>query len=262
MIHDLFPNKVFLDESTHTYKDTEGRQYISFSRCLNEFLCAKFDKDNIARFVARKEGATQEDVIYKWDRQRDEGTRLDNTLTKYAQTGLIDPQDEDLHDVVKMVLEKYGEFHRTYEQIVVYNESLRTAGSLDKLGIISNRKTSGFKLYDFKRFEGGMSYESKGQKWLNYPFDHLLNSKYNKISIQLSFYAWHLEQLTGRQCEGLFIDVIQPIIRGGMILEYKNYLVPVNYQKHQIWTFLSHNKERIIKLMDEQPLPVTVGYDF
>ena len=251
-LHTLFPSDVTLDEVTHTYTDSQGLEYMSFSRIVNEFLCKKFDGANISKHVARAEGVSQEEVLGKWDKQRDEGTRIDNALTLYAQTGQILESDRDIEGLVKSVLAKYSKLNKTYEQVVVYNKTFRTAGSLDKLGIISNRKDSGFKVFDYKCFDGGMTYDHKGQKWFYEPFDYLINSRYNKISIQLSFYAWHLEQLTGRKCEGLFIDLIKPIKVGGKVVEYKNTIIPVSYQKYGVEKLLEMNKDNILRLLEPQ----------
>lgn len=255
-LHPLFPNLVCLDEETHTYTDAEGLEYMSFSRIVNEFLCPKFDGANISKHVAKSQGISADEVLGKWDKQRDEGTRIDNALTLYAQAGQILQSDADLEGLVKTVLAKYSKLNKTYEQVVVYNKEYRTAGSLDKLGIISNRKDSGFKIFDFKCFDGGMTYDHKGQKWFNAPFDYLINSRYNKISIQLSFYAYHLELLTGRKCEGLFIDLIKPIKEGDKVVEYKNTIIPVSYQKYGVEMLLEMNKDKILRLLEPQVINV------
>lgn len=262
-LHTLYPNLVALDEVTHTYTDSEGLEYMSFSRIVNEFLCKKFDGEAISKHVARATGVSSEDVLAKWDSQRDEGTRIDNALTLYAQTGQILESDRDIEGLIKDVLKKYSKFDKTYEQLVVYDTEYRTAGSLDKLGIMGKRKDSGFKIFDFKCFEGGMTYDAKGQKWFYEPFDYLVNSRYNKISIQLSFYAKHLEKLTGRKCEGLYIDLIRPIKDGGKTVEYKNSVIPVSYQKHGVEKLLEMNKDKILNLLEPKAVEqINDDYEF
>lgn len=255
-LHNLFPNLVRLDEETHTYTDSDGLEYMSFSRIVNEFLCPKFDGANISKHVARSQGISADEVLGKWDKQRDEGTRIDNALTLFAQTGQILQSDADLEGLVKTVLAKYSKLNKTYEQVVLYNKEYRVAGCTDKLGIISNRKDSGFKVFDYKVMELGITFDHKGQKWFNAPFDYLINSRYNKITIQLSFYAKLLEWLTGRKCEGLFIDLIKPIKVDGELIKYENKVIPVSYQKHGVERLLEMNKEKILRLLEPQVINV------
>jgi len=166
----------------------------------------------------------------------------------------------DLEDVVKMVLAKYKGYDVCYEQVVIYSKEFRTAGSIDKLCILSNRKTSGFHIGDFKQFDNGMSYEPKGKKWMNFPFDHMVNSKWNHITCQLSFYAYHLEQLTGRKCERLFVDMIKPTKdSNGKIVKYDNYVVPIQYIKPQIEVALNKNKDRILEILEPTQQTIVIN---
>lgn len=256
-IHSLFPNLVRLTEDTHQYFDSQGKEYMSFSRFKNEFITEKFNKEMIAKMTAKRDGIEAADVIADWDSRRDAGTRTDKALEIYSLTGKLPSEYADLEEIVKLVLSKYKHYNVCYEQVVVYSKEFRTAGSIDKTCIISNRKTSGFHLGDFKQFDNGMSYEPKGTKWMNVPFDHMVNSKWNGITCQLSFYAYHLEQLTGRKCERLFVDMIKPIkdAKGNMI-SYENYVIPIQYIKPQIEYALNKHKDKILEILE--PIQQTI----
>jgi hypothetical protein len=248
--HSLYPNLVTLDSELHKYYDVSGKEYMGFSH-LYQFLVPKFNAEFMAKMVAKKENTTKDAILGKWGSATDEGTRIDAALELYAQTGRIKEEDSDIEGIVKQVLAKYQGYHRCYEQLVVYNEKYRTAGSLDKLGIMSNRKDSRFHLADFKCFDNGMSYEPKGQAWLNAPFDYLPNTKYTKINFQTSYYAWHFEKLTGRKCERIFVDMIRPIRdEKGKIVKYGNSIIPMPYMKHQVELLLETFKDRIINTLE------------
>lgn len=259
MSHALYKQDVYLDEDSHRYFDYEHREYMSFSRLYN-FLVPKFDAQNVSRWITGGDEQAQEALLDQWQEATDEGTRIDKALELYAKNGLVLETDKDIAPVVKKVLEKYSVYNKCYEQLVVFNKAFRTAGSSDKCGVHSNRKTSDFDMSDFKCFEKGISYEPKGQKWLNAPFDYLPNTKYTKISFQLSYYAWHLEQLTGRKCRRLFIDLIQPKKNDeGKVVAYSNTQVPVQYMKHQVELLLDTFKDRILSELD--PVSNTVVID-
>lgn len=244
MIHDLFPQKVRLFEDEHKYFHDNGDEYMSFSRLFG-FLSDKFDAESVSKYVAKNSGVTKSDVLADWQSRTEEGTRVDNALTLYAQTGQILDSDKDLTNIVKHVLEKYKDYHRCYEQVVVYSEKYRCAGSLDKLSITSNRKNGSFVISDFKRFQDGMSYKAKGQRWLNYPLDYLTNSKYVKISIQCSYYALLFSELTGRPCERLFCDMIIPVFKDSKIVGYKNQEIPLMYMKPEVELILETFSKQI-----------------
>lgn len=252
--HTLYRQDVYLDVDQHKYFDSGGKEYISFSKLYN-FLVPKFDSESIAGHVGRAEGSSKEQVLAKWQAQTDEGTRIDSALELYAETGQIKEEDRDLEQVIKHVLSKYKDYHKTYQQLVVFCHASRTAGSLDKIAILSNRKDSRFHLSDFKCFSDGMSYLPKGQAWLNPPFDYMPNTKYTKINFQTSYYAWHFEHLTGRKCERIFVDMIQPVKKEGRVVGYTNKEIPMPYLKSQIELLLETFKDKILEIVE--PVVIT-----
>lgn len=264
MIHNLFPNDVYLEPKEHKYYDSEGNQYISFSALYGK-LVKKFDADAIAGHIARNSDKSKEEIISEWNNKTNSGTRIDKALELYAQTATILDSDDDLKELVPYVLEKYKIYNKTFEQGVPYSKKYRVAGSWDKLSIVTNRKDSRFHLSDFKSFEDRKNddgsvkltgYDSLfsldgSDKWLNEPFSHLPNNKYTKISFQLSFYASLIEGLTGRKCEKLFIDLIVPTCdNNGKVISYKNHIVPVNYLKNDIKIFLETFQDEIRDMLD------------
>jgi hypothetical protein len=52
MIHNLFPNEVYLEPNEHKYFDSEGNQYISFSALYGK-LVKKFDAVGISKLVSK-----------------------------------------------------------------------------------------------------------------------------------------------------------------------------------------------------------------
>ena len=250
MIHNLFKNEVYLEPNEHKYFDSEGNRYISFSALYGK-LVKKFDAEKISKLVSRNSEMSAKDIQQAWSQTAVNGTRVDKALEQYAQTATLDSDDEDLRGLVVEVLAKYKAYHSTYEQGVPYSKEFRVAGSWDKLSLTSNRKDSKFVLSDFKCFAKGYDslFTVSGQPWLNAPFEHLPNTKFTKISMQLSFYAHLFEELTGRKCEKLFIDLITPMFdKDHKLISYKNEVVPTMYLKNDVKIFLDTYKDEI---MDE-----------
>lgn len=251
MVHTLFPNEVYLEPIEHKYFDGQGNQYISFSALYGK-LVAKFNADFISKQVSKHGPLSANEVKASWEQTAVNGTRIDKALEVYAQTARLEESDEDLKELVEEVLIKYKSYNSTFEQGVPYCKKYKVAGSWDKLSLVSNRKDSKFHLSDFKCFEKGLPslFTIKGQPFLNAPFEHLPNTKYTKISFQLSFYAYLFEQLTGRKCERLFIDLITPKWNGVVLESYTNEVVPVIYLKNDIKIFLETFKDEIGKDLD------------
>lgn len=218
---------------------------MSFSK-LSNFIIPAFDADNIARFVAKAKGISQEEVKQEWNSRTDNGSRIDKALERYAKDGVILGEDADILELIRSVNEEYKDYHKSYEQLVLYSEQYRVAGSTDKLFVFSNRKDSAFGISDFKAYEKPQDL-TKHRGWCKEPFNHLPNSKFTKISFQLSVYAFMFEQLTGRRCKELFIHVIDSVNK-----THKKVHVP--YLKNDVLILLETYKEDILK----QLIPETV----
>jgi len=252
MAHNLFPNEVYLEPNEHKYFDSEGNQYISFSALYGK-LVKKFDAEMVARAISKNTVETSDELLAKWQQTAFQGTRFDNALERFSNTGVILDSDEDLKQAIPQILEKYKIYNKIYHQVVVYDKKYRVAGSTDSSCIVTNRSDSRFHKGDWKCFEKGLDslYKVSGQAWLNAPFEHLPNTKFTKISFQLSYYARLFEKLTGRKCERLFIDLIVPTWdSNGKLISYENHVVNVNYLRNDIDILLETFKEDILEMLN------------
>lgn len=241
----MFDQKVKLEPQSHKYYNAAGEEYMSFSSVYG-LISKPFDR-NLAHFVAKAEGTSAAEILNKWDSSTELGVRIDEALVKYKDNKDYAAADLDIKDLVESVLEEYKDYHKCFEQVVVYNDEFRTAGSLDKGFLYSNRKDSSFGLADYKCWEKDNIYETRG--WLKEPFTHLPLSKFTKASFQLSYYAYHLEQLTGKKCKELFIHVIKPT-------EKKHFKVYVPYLRADIEMLLNSKKEEIKQLLGQSFITV------
>lgn len=247
----MFPEKVTIRESDHTYWHTESNEeYMGFSE-LYKYVVDEFDAKKMAYFAGGKNEQGMIAKLDEWDAKRNEGVRLDKALTEYAKTGKT--EEKDFEDAVKVILAGYKK--PSFEQLICYNEEWKIAGTIDKMCLSSNRKDSKFIIGDFKGFEDVLntdgtlkhSYDETlfvNRGWLKAPFEHLHKSKFTKISFQLSCYAFMIEGLTGKKCDGLFIHVIDPqsCKTGGKIRETK---INLPYLKNDVLVLLETFKDQI-----------------
>lgn len=247
----MFPEKVIIRDSDHTYWHTDtNEEYMGFSE-IYKYLAEEFDAKKVAYFAGGKSEQGMIAKLDEWDAKRNEGIRLDKALTEYAKTGKT--EEKDFEQAVKVILAGYNK--PSFEQLICFNEQYKIAGTIDKLCLSSNRKDSKFVISDFKGFDdvlntdGTLKYAYDetlfvNRGWLKEPFNHLPKSKFTKISFQLSMYAFMIEGLTGKKCDGLFIHVIDPqsCKLGGKIRETK---INLPYLKNDVIILLETFKDQI-----------------
>lgn len=248
-MHGLFPQKVKLEPISHKYYDTEGREYLSVSKVLS-LLSEPFDR-GIAKFSAKKLGITEEEVLASWDKKRDDaaahGTRMHDALELYSKTGQILVENAEMEAAIKSVLAEYSEYNRCHEEVALYSEKYRVAGTTDKICVLSNRKDSMVDIADYKtNVEKGIEFVSKYNKWFYEPFSHLQDCNYIKYSFQLSIYAWMFENLTGRKVRRMFLHFIpkdNPL---------QHQIIPVMYMKNDVELLFKTYEPQIMALLDKR----------
>lgn len=239
----LYEEKVKLDAESHKYFDANGNEYMGFSRFYDSFLAEPFRKDEIATFLASRDGVSKETILDKWNGQRDVGVYYDNAIQDCVDPIFFEKYP-DIADEVRDVLKHYEEYHATFEQKVVYNDYYRVAGSPDKFGVTSFRAGASFEMSDFKCFDKGESDLYKVRGWHKDPIAHLSKTKYHKIAVQLSFYAFQLEILTGMKCKGLYIHLIVP--------KQGNKRIYVPYLRNDIQISLEMFREQTIGMLKKE----------
>ncbi len=248
-IHSLFPNKVKLEPVSHQYFDAEGRQYMSVSRLLN--LMSERFEDTIA--YSRADEATKAVWRQKGEDARNHGTRIHEALELYNQTGQILLENKDLEVAIKSITAEYRDYNKTHDEICLYNEKYRVAGTTDKICVISNRKDSQVDLADFKtNVSKGIYYFSEYGKRMFAPFEHLQDCNYVKYSFQLSIYAYFFEQLTGRKVRQMFIHFVPPDMS-------KHQKIPVLYLKHEVDLLLETYKNRILEILEPTQQTIVIN---
>lgn len=245
MIHTLFPNKVKLEPVSHKYYDGMGNQYISVSALL-KMIGEKFE-DTPA--YARASEETRAEWKRIGQQSAGHGTRIHEALELYNQTGQILAENAEFEPAIKSIIKEYGDYHRTLDEVCLYNDEYRIAGTTDKICLLSNRKDSDVDLADFKtNNRKGIEFVNAYRKRLYSPFDHLQDCNYVKYSFQLSIYAYFFEQLTGRKVRQLFIHFIPA---NDMMSHRK---IPVMYMKNDVKLLLETYRYQILSLLEGQEL--------
>ena len=230
-----------LEESTHSYTDKDGRTYQSMSKFLDLFT-KKFDRETISAASAKKRGISQESVLQEWDQKRDDsinhGNRIHNALERFEKTTFILPEDEDLRPMILSVASDYSHYYRIYQEQCLYNTEHLIAGTCDKLLVCTSHAKSVIDIADYKtNLSKGIQFKNDYGQYMLGPLSHLQDCNYNKYALQLSGYAWLLQQQTGKKVGSLHIRFIPPHN------PLAHYPIPVPYMKYEIESMLQWRKE-------------------
>lgn len=184
-----------LDELSHSYTQ-DGVKYQSVTQLVSKFK-VPFKRDMIAGIVAKKQGREIEDVIREWELKaelaRDFGNAVHKSIELYIKYG-----EKPKHKFLLKVVNEFAKLKtgKLHSEIVVYSDELKTAGKLDIIESLGDKKIV---IPDLKT-NGEMVKKAYG-KFLP-PFDYLEQTSINEYRLQLSAYK-HLMELKGYDVVGL-----------------------------------------------------------
>jgi len=225
MSHGLFNPKVKLEPVSHTYTCDAGHQYKSVTTLLKD-IAERFE-DTFAYKNATEEKRAEWKA--KGVDAADKGTRIHNALELFAEMNQISTEDLELEEAIKSIHGEYKGYNKLHNEICLYHEGLKIAGTADRICAVSNRKDSAVDIADFKTSGSkGIQFYSDYNKRFFAPFEHLHDCNYNKYSFQLSIYAYFFELLTGRRIRQLYIHYIP--LENPML----HKKIPVTYLKNDV----------------------------
>jgi hypothetical protein len=241
--HKLFIEKVKLEPIKHKYYDVSGNEYMSVSHFIKQ-LSQPFE-DTYAYRMA--DDATRAEWAKKRDDAANGGTRVHNALEDFSKTGQVKDSDKELQDSVRDIISMYNDYHSCHEEVCLYNEKYRIAGTTDKICVVSRTKTSAVDIADYKTNDTrGIEFFSRYNKRLFEPLSHLDDCSFVKYSIQLSLYAYFFEELTGRPVRRLYIHHVP-------LSDLKNHkIIPVMYMKNDVKALLDKYGSAIATQMTKE----------
>lgn len=190
-IKDYFKDLVF-NEEKHIYT-VEGRQLPSVSKLIEKFTI-KFDEHTVSLEVSERTGATQAEILAEWEATRieacDRGHRVHLFGELYPFNRSLKPTCKQEEAVVKFWDSLPEHIVPVFVEIRMYHKILGFAGTSDILLYDKIRET--FIIADYKTNKD--LFKNFKKKTLLYPFNHLLDSPFNKYQIQLSLYQILFEQ--------------------------------------------------------------------
>ncbi|MFW6173240.1 MAG: hypothetical protein ACOC5T_05795 [Elusimicrobiota bacterium] len=165
----------------------------------------EFEREQISKAVANRDGLTQEEVLSDWDFKKEIACDLGNAIHKTIEHWIIhntELNNSFLNSLVdKFPLSREG----LNSEKMVYDEDTYIAGTIDiiegSLEAERGDNREDVNLYDIKTNSG--LEESHGK--LLEPFDDLENSKLNKYRMQLTLYKLLIEKMNNVNVKNLSI---------------------------------------------------------
>lgn len=214
---------VKFSEKDHTYKINEEPAKYSVTKLLHKYQ-KEFPEEVIAKNIAKRDGISVEDVLEKWNFQRDyanhKGTEfhlyIENFLMRKKYTidrdaidnfyksrpnfysdGCILSYYQDIAKMVKNFLSFYEwykeDHHLIKSEFVVGDPKTKLVGTMDNLSF--NKKTNELVIFDYKTNKK-INKTNKYKNKLLSPLDHLDDCEYNKYGLQIWLYKLILERNT------------------------------------------------------------------
>lgn len=252
---------VTFDEQAHTYTSAKGDKYISATQLIGLFK-EHFDAAAVAVNYAKKHGQTPEYWLEKWDETRntacDRGHEFHKAKEDYIngrglvifkeQIQFVQNQNFHSHDNLACGL---------YTELLLWNEAYQLAGQSDIVVIRQPTAISrGSKLVadlddhkTNKRIDetSYFNLKTKQHKMMKYPLNHLQDCNLQHYELQLSIYAWMLEQW-GYEVGTLQITHYphpeESIGVGGVVTvtQPKPVVYPLQYRKKEVLLMLNYHR--------------------
>ena len=223
--------KIKFDEASHTYTHVDtGTPFISVTTLLGKYK-QPFDRYGHSKRVAKREGVSQELVLEMWEEEKNRactrGTDIHKILEDYISCG-------DVKDNYGWLCKSYDtaaersidSFKNVLCENLLYDEEHLVAGMADLIYEHKNEFTVG----DFKtnkKFKFSSPYSER----LKDPISHLHNCEFNVYGLQLSFYAYLYERMSGKRCRKCVVFYLQD----DRFLSYH-----VNYMKAEVEAILAN----------------------
>lgn len=241
----------YVDE-THTYTYNNDINLLSVTTFVDKFK-VEFDREYHSMNAAQREGVSQEEILERWDskskRSSDLGSEVHEWIENFYFTKIPTlPTDEGALERVENFIQLYaaGLYKLTFlkSELKIFSVKYGLAGTIDGLfyykGFII--------LIDWKTNEKFTTDHNCQYKKLLEPFQDYWENKLNLYSIQLSTYAYLLEQETGLTVKGMYICHFPPAVTDkGEESSYKFKKYMTKDFRPIIHNFLNSSKYKSLK---------------
>jgi len=190
-IKEFFSDLKFV-EDTHTY--TVGDKKLPSVSSLIEQYSKPFDK-GISKFVARKRGCSQEEILAEWEATATAACLRGNKAHDWGEAYLFDrtlTPTTPLEEAIQKFWSSFPDYIVPVgAELKMYHKVFNFSGTMDIF--LYNTRNDTYIIGDYKTNKD-LFKNHKGQKMLG-SFSDLYDNPYNHYQVQLSYYQLLIEQL-------------------------------------------------------------------
>jgi len=205
-IQQLVDTRITLHQPTHSYclENYPDLQFNSVTTIVDQQF-PPFEKERIARYLSERSTKYQhlspDEIIQEWEDIKNHGTDVHREMDDYVSSGIAPSLTKALSgkECFDKEIGNYGD--KMFSELIVYSKELKVAGTVDLLTYDAEKNEC--YIFDWKTSKK-IDKSSKG-KGITSASHGLEQSKINQYSLQLSMYAFLLEEYHGIKIKGRYI---------------------------------------------------------
>lgn len=217
-------NHISFREDIHQYKNLETNEvYTSGTSFIGKFhphFNALEVATNLVENNKKYKDTTVEALLAEWSESAKMGTRVHKFLEDHLKGEL------DITKLPEGHIKRVGQLTSAWDnlrlqeefkgwdivpEMILYLDSHKLAGQSDL--VVINHSNKSFRILDYKTNKKGIATTAYRNETMFAPVNHLPECKFTHYALQLSLYAYMLEQEMGYTCEGneiLWVDTNSP----------------------------------------------------
>ena len=195
--------EIVFDPENHSYINCQTKEpYISVTTLISKYK-TPFNQDEMSKMVAKKRNTTQDKILSLWGTitktAQDRGTAYHKIMEDFIKTGNI---AEGYEVLIESFAKKTKEIIKgkplVESEKLLHNHDYKIAGTADL--IITGK--NGFHILDFKTNKRFGFYSTYNTFFIE-PLEHLTQCEFTTYALQLSIYAYLMEQILKKPCLSL-----------------------------------------------------------
>lgn len=207
--------KFYEDEHRYEFfpdlRKSEGVKFEGITSWIGSFSKKKFKPKKVAKSCNNNPRSEyyqlgEETILQMWTDRRDHGSAIHKAVEDSVNLGVYDEEMSAYIDGFWRVMDEEG-IEPFASEFVIYDEDIKRSTPIDVCGTRKGKLV----LVDIKSFEKGMQFSPYNGETLKHPLGDLFDSKFERVSLQLSIEKkWLIDKygLTKDDFGGMYVNVL------------------------------------------------------
>jgi len=239
----IFKNNIKIDEEKHKYylEDEPNIDFISCTTFIYYFF-KKFDTIGIANKLTATHpkymDMTPQELVAQWDIIANDGTEIHKEIESYIKDKVY-PKSNKSIAAVKWLDNINLDRFEIYSEAVIYSKEIQIAGTVDLL--LYDKVNNTLDVYDWKTSRQIETTSFGNKRGTTPATSNLLDCNFNHYSLQLSLYAYILENSYNLKINKL--NILH-------LTEFKTVVYECKYMKDLIVQMLKYDRNELARITE------------